>query len=54
MLILEKDSRDFYGDVASKDKQLIIYPNLYHEIFNEKIKYDIYQDVFNWIEKRVK
>jgi len=54
MLILEKDSRDFYGDVASKDKQLIIYPNLYHEIFNEKIKNDIYQDVFNWIEKRVK
>lgn len=49
-LVAEKDSRDLYGEVGSEDKQLIIYPKLFHEIFNEPVKYSIYQTVVDWLD----
>lgn len=49
-LVAEKDSRDLYGETGSEDKQLIIYPKLYHEIFNEPVKYSIYQTVVDWLD----
>lgn len=52
-LVAEKDSRDFYGDIASKDKTLKIYALLMHEIFNEPSKYKIYEEVVAWIEERL-
>ena len=52
-LVSEKDSRDFFGDIASKDKTLKIYALLMHEIFNEPSKYKIYDEVVEWIEERL-
>ena len=52
-LVSEKDSRDFFGDIASKDKSLKIYAKLYHEIFNEKIKDEVMNEAILWIEKHV-
>lgn len=52
-IVSEKDSRDFFGDIASKDKSLKIYANLFHEIFNEPCKDEIINDAINWIEKRL-
>ncbi|WP_252313034.1 serine aminopeptidase domain-containing protein [Sinobaca sp. H24] len=52
-LVAEKDSRDFYADIASRDKTLKIYALLMHEIFNEPSKYTIYGEVIEWINERV-
>lgn len=52
-LVSEKDSRDFFGDIKSKDKALKIYPFLMHEILNEKCKDEIIEEFKNWIEKRL-
>ncbi|HPQ50680.1 MAG TPA: lysophospholipase [Alphaproteobacteria bacterium] len=52
-LVSEKDSRDLFGDISSKDKTLKIYAFLYHEIFNEPSKDDVIQDVVKWLEQRI-
>lgn len=52
-LVAEEDSRETYGEISSADKGLIIYPKLYHEIFNEPKKYDIYEDVISWLDERL-
>ena len=52
-LVAEKDSRDFYGEIGSKDKTLKIYAGLMHEIFNEPSKYKIYDEVIEWLEDRL-
>lgn len=53
VLVFEKDSRDLYGEIGSTDKKLIIYPKLYHEIFNEPIKEEIYNELTKWMEERL-
>jgi len=52
-LVFEKDSRDFYGDIASTDKELRIYAKLYHEILNEPCKQAIIEEIITWIKKRL-
>ncbi|MCQ4087880.1 lysophospholipase [Saccharibacillus sp. JS10] len=52
-LVSEKDSRDFYGDIASTDKTLKIYAHLMHEIFNEPTRDEVIEEAIAWIEKRL-
>jgi len=52
-IVSEKDSRDFFGDIVSSDKSLIIYPHLFHEILNESVKEEIISDIIRWISKRI-
>ncbi|MEX1667395.1 lysophospholipase [Zhongshania guokunii] len=47
-------SRSLYSSISSADKKLVIYPELYHEIFNEPCKHEIYQDVAEWLNTHVK
>lgn len=44
-------SENVYTTIASKDKKLIVYPNLYHEILNESIKYEIIEEIIAWLDK---
>lgn len=52
-LVSEQDSREFFGEIASKDKGLVIYPRLYHEILNEPSRDEIIGDMLRWIDKRM-
>ncbi len=52
-LVNPKDSIDFFEDIPVKDKQLKIYGNACHEIFNEYIRDDVIDDAIHWIEKRI-
>jgi lysophospholipase len=52
-LVSEKDSRDFFGEIASDDKGLLIFPNLFHEIMNEPVKEDVINHVIKWILRRL-
>ena len=38
--------------IASLDKQLIIYRGLYHELFNEPEKQQVFTTMLDWLEKR--
>lgn len=43
-----------YSRISSKDKQIKIYDNLYHEILNERDKDKILYDMINWIYERIR
>lgn len=53
MIVPPRCSKLFYENISSKDKELKIYPGLYHEIYNEKKKDIVIEDVHKWIEKRL-
>ena len=42
-----------FSNLKCSDKVLKIYPNLYHEIFNEVTKDDVIGDLINWCNERV-
>ena len=44
-------SQLLYDKVASEDKTLTFYPELYHEIFNEFEKDEIIATVVNWLDE---
>jgi alpha-beta hydrolase superfamily lysophospholipase len=42
-----------YANVSSQDKQIKIYPDLYHEILNEYEKDAVLEDIREWVEKHI-
>jgi alpha-beta hydrolase superfamily lysophospholipase len=52
-LVAEADSRQLYGEIASTDKALRIYPRMMHEILNEFRKDIVIDDVVDWIQQRI-
>jgi acylglycerol lipase len=52
-LIPVKGSRHLMECVGSKDKELKVYPKLYHEVFNEPEQAEVLDDVVSWIEARL-
>lgn len=53
--IVPKEASIFlYNKISSKDKEIKIYDNLYHEILNENEKDKILSDIINWIYERIR
>lgn len=46
-------TKKFYMRVPVFNKQLKIYPGLYHELLNEKDKWEVFQDMENWFEQQL-
>ena len=46
-------SRRLYEEASSTDKQRIVYPGMYHEIFNEVDRARVLGDLTDWIDARV-
>lgn len=46
-------SRFLADHIGSSDKTLKIYPGLYHEIFNEPERQEVFGDVLDWCEQRL-
>ena len=42
----------FFNELASSDKEIQIYPGLYHEILNEINRLEIFARIGAWIDKR--
>ena len=38
--------------IGASDKELVIYPGFYHELFNEPEKQEIFERVSEWLDKR--
>lgn len=43
-------SENFYKEIKSNNKEIIIYPKLFHEILNEKIKDEIIDKIISWLD----
>ncbi|GFG53224.1 lysophospholipase [Mycolicibacterium agri] len=52
-LIPVEGSRRLMQYVGSQDKELKVYPGLYHEVFNEPERDKVLDDVVAWIEARI-
>jgi alpha-beta hydrolase superfamily lysophospholipase len=48
-LVLPEGSKMLHEQIGSRDKKLIIYKGLYHEIFNEPEQEDVMTDVADWL-----
>ncbi|HSE38662.1 MAG TPA: lysophospholipase [Blastocatellia bacterium] len=46
-------TKRMFDRVASADKELVIYPGFYHELFNEPEKQDVFDRVTEWLGKRI-
>lgn len=52
-LVSVQDTYEFFAAAASTDKQMKIYGNLYHEIFNEYCKDEVINDAITWMIRRI-
>ncbi len=52
-LVALQDTYDFFAGISSKDKQMKIYGNLFHEIFNEYCRDEVIYDTVGWILNRI-
>ncbi len=51
-LVSNKDSLEFFDQIASTDKSLRIYPKLFHEILNEPVRDRVIRDITDWLGDR--
>jgi alpha-beta hydrolase superfamily lysophospholipase len=47
-------TKQLFEKIGSKDKELIILPGFYHELFNEPEKHELYERVTLWLPQREK
>jgi alpha-beta hydrolase superfamily lysophospholipase len=45
-------TRRIFERIGSTDKELVIYPGFYHELFNEPEKQEVFEGVTEWLDKR--
>jgi len=46
-------SQKFHNTISSADKTLHVYPNLYHEIFNEPEQQQVLEDMAQWLDRYI-
>ena len=53
--IIDKNkTKEFFNEVRSKDKTYKEYAGYLHELWNEKGRIQVYQDMYVWLEKHLK
>lgn len=52
-LVSAEGSRRLMECVGSRDRELKVYPDLYHEVFNEPERDQVLEDVISWIVARL-
>ena len=45
-------ARGYFSGIRHEDKKLIVYPGLYHEIFNETVKENVFDDLKAWLHRK--
>jgi len=48
-----ESARWFHAHISSADKELRVYDELYHEVWNEREKDGVIEDIHRWVEKRM-
>jgi acylglycerol lipase len=44
-------TKRLFEQIGSSDKELVIYPGFYHELFNEPEKQDVFERVTQWVDQ---
>lgn len=53
--VIDKNkTKEFHTKIRSKDKTYKEYPGFLHELWNEKGRAQVYQDMYVWLEKHLK
>ena len=52
-LVAVEGSRLLHDSISSRDKSLILYARLYHEIFNEPERDQVLSDLESWLQARL-
>jgi alpha-beta hydrolase superfamily lysophospholipase len=52
-LVEVEGSQRFFGNVGFEDKELKIYEGAYHELHNDIIKEQVFEDIKDWIERHI-
>ena len=50
MIVAPSSSEWFFNSISSSDKQRKVYPELYHEIYNEKERDEVIADTISWLD----
>jgi lysophospholipase len=51
--IVDADAAEkFFENLKHEDKKLICYPGLYHEIYNELVKENVFDDLKTWVHQK--
>jgi acylglycerol lipase len=45
-------TKRLFENVGTSDKELVIYPGFYHELFNEPEKQEVFERLSDWLDKR--
>jgi alpha-beta hydrolase superfamily lysophospholipase len=53
-IVAKEKPKEFFDKVKSKDKSYKEYDGFLHELWNEKGRAQVYQDMFIWLEKHLK
>ncbi|MFX1376677.1 MAG: alpha/beta hydrolase [Promethearchaeota archaeon] len=53
-IVDKKKAEEFFNKVRSKDKTYKEYAGFLHELWNEKGRAQVYQDMYIWLEKHIK
>lgn len=52
-VVLKQATLSFFDQLASEDKKLEVFPELYHEILNETNRNDIFEKISSWVIQRL-
>ena len=52
-VVNEKDAIDFYMEIENKDKSLILFSGIGHELWNEEKGDVVIPQIINWIQRRL-
>jgi alpha-beta hydrolase superfamily lysophospholipase len=50
-LVAVEGSQRFFGNVGFEDKELKVYDGGYHEVHNDTIQEQVFEDIKDWIER---
>jgi lysophospholipase len=51
--IVDADAaKAFFTGIRHEDKKIIVYPGLFHEIFNETVKENVFDDLKGWLHQK--
>ncbi|MHA1613696.1 MAG: serine aminopeptidase domain-containing protein, partial [Candidatus Thorarchaeota archaeon] len=53
LILIPEKNKDFFDRISSEDKTWKLYPDLYHQPFEDEGGEEVLADIFAWIEERL-
>jgi alpha-beta hydrolase superfamily lysophospholipase len=51
-IVAKEQSERLFNKIPSKEKKLWLIPEVWHEVFEDKVAADVFEEVFKWVEER--